>query len=91
MRNPGRIVAHLPARGGSERVPAKNLRLLAGEPMLAYTVKAALASRALDEVYVNTESDEIAALAEHLGARVYRRRPELATVLPSDEANSVFN
>ena len=45
MRNPGRIVAHLPARGGSERVPAKNLRLLAGEPMLAYTVKAALASR----------------------------------------------
>lgn len=79
MKNPGRIVAHLPARGGSERVPAKNLRLLAGEPMLAYAVKAALASRSLDEVYVNTESDEIVALAEHLGARVYRRRPELAT------------
>ena len=48
--------------------------------MLAYAVKAALASRSLGgDVYVNTESDEIARLADHLGAKVYRRRPELAT------------
>ncbi len=79
MKDLGRIVTHLPARGGSERVPAKNLRLLAGEPMLAYAVKAALACRSLGEVYVNTESDEIAGLAKHLGAKVYRRRPELAS------------
>lgn len=88
MRDLGRVVAHLPARGGSQRVPAKNLRLLAGEPMLAYAVRAALASRRLAEVYVNTDSEEIAALAEHLGAEVYRRRPELASgTASSDEFN----
>ncbi len=86
MRDLGRIVTHLPARGGSERVPAKNLRLLAGEPMLAYAVKAALASNSLGEVYVNTESDQIIALAEYLGAKVYRRRPELATGAVTSDA-----
>ncbi|MEM7352105.1 MAG: acylneuraminate cytidylyltransferase [Acidobacteriota bacterium] len=84
MRDLGRVIAHLPARGGSQRVPAKNLRLMVGEPMLAYALRAALASERLPEVYVNTESPEIAALGEHLGAKVYKRSAELA----SDKATS---
>ncbi len=73
----GKIIAHIPARGGSKRVPAKNLRFLAGKPMIAYAIESALACPLLDEVYVNTDSDELAALGESLGCKVYRRPERL--------------
>ncbi|MEN9727836.1 MAG: hypothetical protein RL434_2202 [Pseudomonadota bacterium] len=75
----GKVIAHIPARGGSKRVPAKNLRYLAGKPMIGYAIETALASAGLDEVYVNTDSDQIAAYAESLGCRVYRRPEHLGS------------
>ena len=84
MNKTNKIIAHIPARGGSKRVPWKNLKELAGQPLLAYAVKAALSCKELSAVYVNTDSDEIARLAEKLGAAVYRRKSDLA----SDSATS---
>jgi N-acylneuraminate cytidylyltransferase len=68
-------VALIPARQGSKRVPGKNVRLLNGHPMLAYTVSAALDSHVFDAVIVSTDSDEIAAVARHYGAEVPFLRP----------------
>lgn len=79
MRDLGKIVAHIPARAGSKRVKSKNLRYLAGQPLITYAIEAALASQCLTEVYVNTDSETIAALAEKFGALVYRRKSELAS------------
>lgn len=72
-----RTIAIIPARGGSRRVPRKNLQDLGGIPLLAWTVFAAQESR-LGEVYVTTEDDEIAAVARELGARVVRRPHHLS-------------
>lgn len=79
MRNLGRIVGHIPARGGSKRVPSKNLRYLGPKPMIQYAIECAAQSGVVDEVYVNTDSDELARLAMSLGATVYRRNAELAS------------
>ena len=75
----GKLVAHIPARGGSKRVPSKNLRYLGGKPLLAYAVDCGLRCPDLEELYVNTDSPEIAALANELGSKVYRRPAHLAT------------
>ncbi|MBI2524650.1 MAG: acylneuraminate cytidylyltransferase family protein [Candidatus Rokubacteria bacterium] len=70
----------IPARGGSKRLPRKNLQEIAGKPLLAYTVEAALGSGLFRTVDVSTEDDEIAQLARAYGARVpYRRPAALAT------------
>ncbi len=88
MRELGKIVAHIPARAGSKRVKSKNLRYLAGQPLITYSIEAALACESLSEVYVNTDSEVIAALAEKWGARIYRRSPELASdTATSDQFN----
>jgi CMP-N,N'-diacetyllegionaminic acid synthase len=68
-------VALIPARHGSKRVPGKNVRLLAGHPMLAYTIAPALESGVFDAVMVSTDSEEIAAIARHYGAEVPFLRP----------------
>lgn len=73
----------IPARGGSKRLPRKNVMPLAGRPMLAWTVDAALAAGVFDEVYVSTEDAEIAAVAERLGAIVHDRPAALAEDLSS--------
>ena len=73
----------IPARGGSKRLPRKNVLELAGRPMLAWTVLAALESGVFDEVHVSTEDEEIAAVAVALGASVHERPPELAQDLSS--------
>lgn len=73
----GKIVAHIPARGGSKRVPAKNLRYLAGRPMIAYAIEAALGCGAFEEVYVNTDSEVLASLGSQMGCRIYHRPPHL--------------
>lgn len=78
-RSLGRIVAHIPARAGSKRVPFKNLRPLAGSPMISYAIRAALATPELEEVYVNTDSPELMTLARELGAGVYERDASLAS------------
>jgi CMP-N,N'-diacetyllegionaminic acid synthase len=69
-------VALIPARSGSERVPRKNVRELAGHPLVAYTIAAARESGVFDAVVVSTDSAEIAAVAERYGAEVPGLRPE---------------
>ena len=66
----------IPARGGSKRFPRKNIAMLAGKPLLSYSIKAGLAASTIDGVYVSTEDDEIAEIALAAGASVPYRRPE---------------
>ncbi len=86
MINGKSVLAVIPARGGSKRVPHKNSRLLLGKPLIVYSIEAAVQSRYIDEVVVSTDDAEIAELAKKAGASVPFMRPaELAT----DEASSV--
>lgn len=72
-------IAIIPARGGSKRIPRKNIRAFAGKPMIGYAIEAALACEAIARVVVTTDDDEIAAIAEDFGAEIpFRRPPELA-------------
>ncbi len=68
-------VGIIPARAGSKRLPGKNLRLLAGRPLIAHTCRAALDSGVLGAVYANTDSADIAAAARTAGARCPELRP----------------
>lgn len=73
-------IAIIPARGGSKRLPGKNIKLLAGKPLIAWTIDAALDSKVFDHVFVTTDSEEIAAVSKEYGAEVPFLRPaELAT------------
>jgi CMP-N,N'-diacetyllegionaminic acid synthase len=75
----------VPARAGSLRVPGKNVRPLAGHPLLAYSVAAALASGIFDAVVVSTDSEEIGDVAGRYGAELPALRPpELATATSPD-------
>ena len=65
----------IPARGGSKGVPRKNIRLLAGKPLIAYAIETALASKLIDRVIVSTEDREIAQIALQYGAEVPFMRP----------------
>jgi CMP-N,N'-diacetyllegionaminic acid synthase len=67
--------AFIPARQGSKRVPGKNVRVINGHPMLAYTIAPAVESGVFDAVIVSTDSEEIAAVARHYGAEVPFLRP----------------
>ena len=69
------IIAVIPARGGSKRLPGKNLRPLAGKPLIAWSIEAALASNCIDRVIVSTEDDDIAEAARRYGADVPFKRP----------------
>ena len=69
------VIALIPARQGSKRVPGKNVRVLRGHPMLAYTIAPAIESGIFDSVIVSTDSEEIAAVARHYGADVPFLRP----------------
>jgi len=72
-------LAVIPARGGSKRIPRKNVRDLGGRPMIAYTIVAALESGVFDRVVVSTEDEGIAEIARSLGAEVpFRRGEDLA-------------
>jgi len=68
-------VALIPARGGSKRIPGKNIKLLNGVPLIAYTIVSALKSKAFGEVIVSTDRQEIAEIAQQWGARVPLLRP----------------
>lgn len=79
------VLGVTPARGGSKSIPRKNLKLIAGKPLIAWTIEAAKRSELLDRYVISTEDKEIANFAESLGAEVIWRPPELA----SDEATSL--
>lgn len=63
-------VAIITARGGSKRIPQKNIKIFCGKPIIAYSIEAALASELFDEVMVSTDSEEIAELSKQYGAEV---------------------
>jgi N-acylneuraminate cytidylyltransferase len=78
-------VAFIPARQGSKRVPGKNVRVLSGHPLLAYTIASAIDSGIFASVIVSTDSDEIAAIARHYGAEVpFLRPPQFAGDISPD-------
>lgn len=64
------MVAVITARGGSKRIPRKNIKDFCGKPIIAYSIEAALASGIFEEVMVSTDSEEIAAIARRYGAQV---------------------
>ena len=69
----------IPARGGSKGIPRKNIRMVAGKPLIVWTIEHALQSKYLDYVVVSTDEEEISEVARKAGATVLRRPPELAT------------
>ena len=80
------VLALIPARGGSKGVPRKNVRDVAGKPLIAWTIEAALASRYIDRVILSSDDDEIIEVARRFGCEVpFRRPPQLA----SDEAGAM--
>lgn len=73
-----KILGIIPARGGSKGIPKKNIKLLNGKPLIAYTIEAALASN-LDRVIVSTDCNDIADVSRQYGAEIMMRPLELAT------------
>ena len=73
------IISVIPARGGSKTIPKKNIRLLCGKPLIAYSIDVSLKSKYIDRTIVSTDDKEIAKVAERLGAEVIIRPKELAT------------
>ena len=63
-------LAIIPARGGSKRIPRKNIKPFMGKPIIAYSIEAALQSGIFDEVMVSTDDEEIAEMAKQYGANV---------------------
>lgn len=86
MINGKKILAIIPAREGSKRLPNKNILNLAGKPLIAWSIEAAKASKYIDTVIVSTDSEKIATISKSYHAEVPFLRPgELAT----DEASSI--
>jgi len=74
------ILGFIPARAGSKGLPGKNIRLLAGKPLIAHTIEAAQKSKIFDYLIVSTDGKEIAQIAKETGAEVpFLRPPKLAT------------
>jgi len=76
MYNGRTVLGVIPARGGSKGLPGKNIRELAGKPLIAWTIERALSSRYLDTFIVNTDDRNIADIAEKYGAEVPFLRPQ---------------
>ena len=82
MGDLGRVLMVIPARGGSKRLPRKNVLLLAGKPLICWTIEAALATKLNARILVTSDDDEILRIAssyKELGVLVHRRPDELAT------------
>jgi CMP-N-acetylneuraminic acid synthetase len=73
-----KIIAIIPARGGSKGIPRKNIRNLVGKPLIAYTISAAKNSKLINRVLVSTEDEEIAKIARRYGVEIIKRPQELA-------------
>lgn len=76
----------IPARGGSKRIPRKNIKPFNGKPIIAYSIEAALSSGCFNNVIVSTDDEEIADVAKSYGAEVPFKRPD---VLSDDHANTL--
>jgi len=79
MLNGKRVVAVIPARGGSKSVPGKNIRPLGGKPLIAWSIDVARQVNEIDRILVSTDDSQIASVARDRGAEVYQRPAHLAT------------
>ena len=86
MRDLGKIVLHIPAREGSKRVLRKNMRLMNGKPMIAHVIEATIRSDVTENIYVNTDAQEIIEYINEIypSVKIYKRDPQLA----NDNASS---
>ena len=73
-----KVVAIIPARGGSKRIPKKNIKDFYGKPLIAYSIETAIESKLFDKIIVSTDDKEIAIVAKKYGAEVQMRPKELA-------------
>lgn len=80
-----KILVLIPARGGSKRLPGKNIKQLNGKPLIAYTIEAALRSKFIDKIVLSTDSEKIRSIALKMGIEVPFLRPRR---LSSDSATS---
>jgi pseudaminic acid cytidylyltransferase len=76
----------IPARGGSKRIPRKNIKLFLDKPIITYSIKAAIKSNLFDEIMVSTDDDEIARIAKKYGAKV----PFLRSAKNSDDFATTY-
>jgi CMP-N,N'-diacetyllegionaminic acid synthase len=79
MLNNERVIAVIPARGGSKTVPGKNIRPLGGKPLIVWSIEVAQQVSEIDRVIVSTDDAQIASISREHGAEVYARPPHLAT------------
>lgn len=75
------ILAVIPARGGSKGIPKKNIRLMNGKPLISYSINNAKNSKYITDVFVSTDSDEIAEVASDCGAEIIKRDKSLSSDL----------
>ena len=78
MYNGKRILAVIPARGGSKGIPRKNIRMLGGKPLIAYSIETALSSKFVDTVLLSSDDEEIIEIAKIFGANTLKRPIQLA-------------
>ncbi|MBP1763030.1 MAG: acylneuraminate cytidylyltransferase [Firmicutes bacterium] len=86
-----RILALVPARGNSKGIKDKNIKLLAGLPLIAHTIRSALNSKYVDSVVVTTDSEKIAAVSSQYGARVPFMRPDYLALDTSKTVDAVLH
>jgi len=73
-----KVLAVIPARGGSKGIPRKNIRLLNGKPLIYYSIRNALKSKYITDVYVSSDDDEILMLSKKFGAKIHKRDKSIA-------------
>lgn len=80
-----RVLAIIPARGGSKGIPKKNIIDLAGKPLIAWTIEASYCSKYITKTIVSSDSDEILEVAKNHNSNILKRPDELATDISSSE------
>jgi len=86
MIEKNKVVCIIPARGGSKGIPRKNIKLLNGKPLIAYTIEQALKSKYIDRTIISTDDKEIANISKEYGAEVPYMRPD---DLSGDNASTI--
>ena len=74
-----KVLALIPARGGSKRIPKKNVKELAGKPLIGYSIEQAISATYVDYVFVSTDNNEIAEVSKRFGAEIIERPDQFAT------------
>jgi CMP-N,N'-diacetyllegionaminic acid synthase len=82
--NSPKVLAIIPARGGSKGVPRKNIKKILGKPLIAHTIEQAMRSSCISEVVVNTDDKDIARVSKKYGANIFFRSKKLAQDLTED-------